>query len=94
MSFLKKIVKPAIAASVGYATGGPAGAFAAGTTTLKAQQDVAKIRKQQQALARESDMVAQYPTDIPNVGGQLSGLSNTTTKNAGTKRKCSECLYS
>ena len=83
MSFLSKIVKPAIAAPVGSATGGPAGAFAAGTTTLKAQQDVAKIRKQQQALARESDMPGQFPANIPSVGGQMSNLGNTTTQNAG-----------
>ena len=79
----KNLIKTAIPAAIGFATGGPAGAFAATAAASQAQLAEKKYKQQQQALAQESDMPGQFPTDIPNVGGQLSGLSNTTTKNAG-----------
>lgn len=83
MSFLSKLTKTIIPTAVGFATGGPAGAFAGTVGSLEAQRAEKKFKQQQQAQALEREKImAQYPSGFDPVTGQMTGVS-TTTQQAG-----------
>ena len=79
MSFLSKLTKTIIPTAVGFATGGPAGAFAGTVGSLQSQRAEKKIKQQQQLLAKESEnLMAQYPSGFDPVTGQMIGQAPTT----------------
>ena len=57
---LSNLIKTAIPAAIGFATGGPAGAFAASVGSLEAQRAEKKIKQQQQALEQEYSSMADF----------------------------------
>ena len=86
MSILSKFVKTALPVAVGYATGGPAGAFVSGVGAAESQRAEKKFKQQQQMQAKEmememfgtrratfSDPYARTGVLTPNVGSQSSG---------------------
>jgi hypothetical protein len=83
MSIFSKLTKTLLPAAVGFATGGPAGAFAGTVGSLEAQRAEKKIKQQQQLLAKESEnLMAQYPGGFDPVTGQFMSQP-TTTQQAG-----------
>jgi hypothetical protein len=60
MSFLKQLTKTIIPTAIGFATGGPAGAFAATVGSSEAQRAEKKIKQQQQALEQEYSSMADF----------------------------------
>ena len=86
MSFLSKIAKIAVPTAIGFATGGPAGAFAGAVGASEADRAERKFKRQQQAQAKETDMSEIFGRTstfrdpyagtgvlTPNVGTQSSG---------------------
>ena len=70
MSFLKKLTKTILPTAVGFATGGPAGAFAASVGSLEAQRAEKKIKQQQQALEQEYSGMADF-SDFATTKGSV-----------------------
>ena len=66
----KKLIKTAIPAAVGFATGGPAGAFAATVGSLETQRAEKKIKQQQQALEQEYSGMADF-SDFATTRGSV-----------------------
>ena len=72
MSFLSSLVKPIISGAVGFAQGGPLGAFVGGASALKQQQESKKFQKialeAQQNMANQNPILSGniYPTPRPN----------------------------
>ena len=76
MSFLKKLTKTILPATVGFVTGGPAGAFVAGAGSLKAQQEEKRFKQQQQAQAKEREnFIMNYPSGFDPVTGNLTNIT-------------------
>ena len=86
MSFLSKIAKVVVPTAIGFATGGPAGAFAAGVGASQAEKAERRFKEAQQIQAKESDMSEIFGRTstfrdpyagtgvlTPNVGTQASG---------------------
>ena len=86
MSFLSKISKVIVPTAIGFATGGPAGAFAAGVGASQAEKAERKFKEAQQLQAKETDMSEIFGSRstfrdpyagtgvlTPNVGTQSSG---------------------
>ena len=86
MSFLRKLTKVVIPTAIGFATGGPAGAFVAGVGASQAEKAERKFKEQQQLQAKETDMSEIFGRTstfrdpyagtgvlTPNVGTQSSG---------------------
>ena len=83
MSFLSNITKTIIPAAVGFATGGPAGAFTGAVGSLEAQRKQERFIKNQQAQAKEREnIMASYPSGFDPVTGSLN-TSMPTTQQAG-----------
>lgn len=53
MSFLKKLTSVALPAAIGFATGGPAGAFVGGVSGARAEKDVRQFQQKQKAQEQE-----------------------------------------
>ena len=82
---LSSIISRVIPAAIGYATGGPVGAFTATVSTEQAKSQQKKIETQQAIeLQRSKNMAAMYPSGFDPVTGNL-GSSNTTTQSAGNR---------
>ena len=80
---LLDIVKVALPAAVGFATGGPAGAFAATVGASEAQRAEKKLKSQQQMLAQERDKNMAEIFGSGNVSTiQGARLGSTTSGNA------------
>ena len=80
---LSKLIKTAIPAAIGFATGGPAGAFAGTVGSLETQRAEKKFKQQQQAQALEREKImANYPGGFDPVTGQMT-MPSTTTQQAG-----------
>ena len=80
---LSSIVSRIIPAAIGYATGGPVGAFTATVSTEQAKSQQKKIETQQAIeLQKRKELSMQYPGGFDPVTGQLTGTS-TTTQQAG-----------
>ena len=76
---LSSIVSRVIPAAIGYATGGPVGAFTATVSTEQAKREEKKIRNQQIAQAQEREKImAQYPSGFDPVTGGFSSTMPTT----------------
>ena len=86
MSFLSKISKVIVPTAIGFATGGPAGAFVAGVGASQAEKAERRFKEQQQIQAKETDMSEIFGRTstfrdpyagtgvlTPNVGTQASG---------------------
>ena len=86
MSFLSKLTKVVIPTAIGFATGGPAGAFVAGVGASQAEKAERKFKEQQQLQAKETDMSEIFGRTstfrdpyagtgvlTPNIGTQSSG---------------------
>jgi len=80
---LSKLVKTAIPAALGYATGGVAGAFTASVGSLEKQRAEKRFENQQlaQQELRRKAMAINYGGNFDPVSG--SGLPGTTTDKAG-----------
>ena len=65
-----KLIKTAIPAAVGFATGGPAGAFAATVGSLESQRAEKKIKQQQIALEQEFSGMADF-SDFATTRGSV-----------------------
>ena len=57
MSFLSKISKVIVPTAIGFATGGPAGAFAAGVGASQAEKAERRFKEQQQLQAKETGRI-------------------------------------
>lgn len=86
MSFLSKLSKVIVPTAIGFATGGPAGAFVAGVGASQAEKAERRFKEQQQLQAKETDMSEIFGRTstfrdpyagtgvlTPNVGTQASG---------------------
>ena len=86
MSFLGKLSKVIVPTAIGFATGGPAAAFAAGVGASQAEKAERRFKEQQQLQAEETDMSEIFGRTstfrdpyagtgvlTPNVGTQSSG---------------------
>ena len=80
---LSKLIKTAIPAAIGFATGGPAGAFAASVGSLETQRAEKRFENQQlaQQELRRKAMAINYGGNFDPVSG--TGIPATTTQQAG-----------
>ena len=70
---ISSIVSRAIPIAIGYATGGPVGAFQATVATEKAKSEEKRIKTQQAILAQErEDTIMNYPTGFDPVTGNIT----------------------
>ena len=67
---LSSLIKTAIPAAIGFATGGPAGAFAASVGSLEAQRAEKKIKQQQIAQEQEFSSMADF-SDFATTRGSV-----------------------
>lgn len=82
---LSNLIRVAIPTAIGFATGGPAAAFAAGVSAQEQQKAKRQIKQQQEAQEQElSSMAAMYPSGFDPVTGNVT-TSNTTTQSAGNR---------
>ena len=80
---LSSIVSRIVPAAVGFATGGPVGAFTATVATEQAKTQEKKIRNQNLAIEQERNRImASYPSGFDPVTGNITS-SMPTTQNAG-----------
>lgn len=81
---LSSIVSRIVPAAIGFATGGPVGAFTATVATEKAKTQQKKIQTQNAILAQERENFnMNYPSGFDPVTGNL--ITNTTSANAGNR---------
>lgn len=70
---LSSIISRALPAAIGFATGGPVGAFTATVATEQAKSQEKKIKTQQAILAQErEDTIMNYPTGFDPVTGNIT----------------------
>ena len=82
MSFLGKLSKVIVPTAIGFATGGPAGAFVAGVGASQAEKAERQFKQAQQAQAQETGiMLGQGLDAFGNAGTTIS--TKPTTQNAG-----------
>ncbi len=75
MSIFSKLTKAIIPATVGFATGGPLGAFTSTAGVLKAQQAEKKFKKQQQEQAKEREnFMMNYPSGFDPITGNITNI--------------------
>ena len=80
---LSSIISRALPAAIGFATGGPVGAFAGTVAAEQAKSQEKKIKTQQAILAKERENFnMNYPSGFDPVTGNMT-TSNTTTQQAG-----------
>ena len=79
----KKLVKTIIPAAIGFATGGPAGAFAGTVGSLQAQSAEKKIKQQQQAQERDISGMELFNNQSPNIGAVQVPPYRPATQQAG-----------
>lgn len=80
---LSSLISRALPAAIGFATGGPVGAFTATVATEQAKSQEKKIRTQQAIeLQKRKELSMQYPGGFDPVTGQMTNI-NTTTQQAG-----------
>ena len=82
---LSSILSRVVPAAIGFATGGPVGAFTATVATEQAKSQERRIKTQNDIQAQRSrDMAAMYPSGFDPVTGNIT-TSNTTTQSAGNR---------
>ena len=80
---ISSLVSRIVPAAIGFATGGPVGAFTATVATEQAKTEQKKIQTQNAILAQKREKFSmQYPGGFDPVTGQMTGV-NTTTQQAG-----------
>jgi hypothetical protein len=79
----KQLIKTAIPAAIGFATGGPAGAFAASVGSLEAQRAEKKIKQQQLAQEREMSGMELFNNQSPSIGAVKVPPYQPATQQAG-----------
>ena len=80
---LTNIIKTVIPAAIGFATGGPAGAFAGTVGSLEAQRAEKKIKQQQQALEQEYSGMADFSDFATSRGAVQVPAYRPATQQAG-----------
>ena len=80
---LKKLIKTAIPAAIGFATGGPAGAFGATVGSLEAQRAEKKVKQQQQALEQEYSSMADFSDFAQTPGAVRVPAYKGSTQDSG-----------
>ena len=81
---LSKLLKVIIPTAVGYATGGPAGAFVSGVKASEEQKAVKKFKQQQEAQAKERQKMEIFSNQAPSVGAVRVPAYNPSTASAGS----------
>ena len=82
---LSSILSRVVPAAIGFATGGPVGAFTATVATEQAKSQERRIKTQNDIQTQRSrDMAAMYPSGFDPVTGNIT-TSNTTTQSAGNR---------
>ena len=82
MSFLGKLSKVIVPTAIGFATGGPAGAFVAGVGASQAEKAERQFKQAQQQRAQEIDIMLDQGLDA--FGGRGATITSApATKNAG-----------
>ena len=79
-----KLLKVIVPTAVGYATGGPAGAFAAGVGASQSQQAEKKFKQQQEAQAKEREKMEIFSNQAPTVGAVQVPPYRPSTASAGS----------
>ena len=80
---LGDLIKTAVSGAIGFATGGPAGAFVGTVGSLESQRAEEKFKQQQQLQAQERERIMlNYPSGFDPVTG-LSSTANSGVKRAG-----------
>ena len=80
---LSSIIDRIVPTAIGFATGGPVGAFTATVATEQAKSQEKKIKQQiNEQNQRRKELMMQYPGGFDPVTGQMTGVS-TTTQQAG-----------
>ena len=78
---ISSIVSRVIPTAIGFATGGPVGAFTAAVATEQAKSQEKKIKTQQALeLQKRKELSMQYPSGFDPVTGQMTGVSTTTAQ--------------
>jgi len=83
MSIFSKLSKVVIPAAVGFATGGPAGAFAGTVGSLEAQRAEKKFKQQQQAQERDISGMELFNNQSPSIGAVQVPPYRPATQQAG-----------
>ena len=83
MSIFSKLSKTLLPAAIGFATGGPAGAFAGTVGSLEAQRAEKKIKQQQQAQERDISGMELFNNQSPNIGAVQVPPYRPSTQQAG-----------
>jgi len=80
---LGNLLKVVVPTAVGFATGGPAGAFAAGVGSAQAQRAEKKFKQQQEAQEREITGMEIFGSQSPSVGAVNVPPYRPSTQQAG-----------
>ncbi len=80
---LSRLIKTAIPAAIGFATGGPAGAFAATVTASEAQKAERKFKQQQTAQEQEFSSMELFNNQSPSIGAVQVPPYRPATQQAG-----------
>ena len=80
---LSKLIKTAIPAAIGFATGGAAGAFAGTVGSLQTQKAEKKFKQQQQAQERDISGMELFNNQSPSIGAVQVPPYRPATQQAG-----------
>lgn len=81
---LDRLVKVILPTAIGYATGGPAGAFVSGVRASEEQKAIKKFKKQQEEQAKEIQKMEMFSNQAPSVGAVQVPPYRPSTASAGS----------